>query len=223
VEVAVRGDGSGVVRVDVAVDADAAKRLPPPATLVSAADLRTGGWSVDQPKVADDGSFRVEARKPFRNLAEADRALAQLSGPSGPFRDLRLERSSSFRSTRWRLRGTVDLSKGADTFGDPQLVSGLGGRDLAVLLQGLAPPGEGAPSALALSVSANLPGGHRATATTRLGDPARSFALTATQSRSSALWFVIVGALALVGFVVTLGWALGGTGRWGSGRRRRRT
>ena len=214
VEVRVKGDGSGDVRVSLAVDADAAKRLPPPADLVSAVDLRTAGWTISAPEVKSDGSFTLALDKSFSNVAQANQLLGQLSGPDGPFVGLHLSRAKGFSSTRWRLTGSVDLSKGADTFGDAGLIAALGNRSLASLVQSLARPGDPpVAAAVHLQFVADLPGAARSVPAAHLGDPAHAFVLTSTQHRPWAVWFVVLALVALVLFVVSLGWAIRGKPR----------
>ena len=54
-------------------------------------------------------------------MEEARTALAELSGPDGPFRNLSFERERSFLRTRTRLSGAVDLTAGAAGFADADL------------------------------------------------------------------------------------------------------
>ena len=65
-------------------------------------DLRAGGWQVVGPRKESDGLTWVRASKPFADPAEAERIVADLSGPTGPFH--------SFRA-HGRLRNPPQLSR----------------------------------------------------------------------------------------------------------------
>ena len=62
-------------------------------------DLRAAGWTVHGPRKVRGGGVRVVARRPFGTPAEAARAVAQLTGPSGPFPAWRI-RSRSRQAPR---------------------------------------------------------------------------------------------------------------------------
>lgn len=144
-----RPDGSGTVRAGVGLDIEAVRQVGDLAAVLRVDDLRQAGWEVQGPKAEDDGLTWVRASKPFSDPAEAERAMAQLSGPGGPFRDFRLTRSGSLLRTRTTFTGTVDLSAGLAGLVDPELTERLGGAD----------PGLGAlATAARVEVSAGLPG-----------------------------------------------------------------
>lgn len=225
VHVRVRADGSGTVSVVVNVDADAAKRLPPAADLLAVDDLRNVGWRVEGPTIAADGSFTVLVQHNFANLAEANRLLASIGGSSGPVRGLHLERKSSLGSTTWQLTGSVDLSKGADAFGDPALTAALGNRPVSALAVGLVRPGDPPlADAVRLTVSAQLPGSARSLRSppTGLGDPVRSVHLRTHQDHGEALWFLLGAVLAALLVVMSLWWAVRGWRKDRKGRNRKK-
>ena len=122
-----RPDGSGRVRASLGLDAEALREIGDLAGLLRVDDLRQAGWQVEGPKAEDDGLTWVRASKPFDGPGEAERAMAQLSGPGGPFRDFRLTRSGSLLRTRTAFTGTVDLSTGLAGLTDPELLERLGG------------------------------------------------------------------------------------------------
>ena len=119
--------GGGTVRAALGLDAEALRQVGDLGALLRVDDLRQAGWQVDGPEAEDDGLTWVRASKPFDDPAEADRAMAQLSGPSGPFRDFRLTRSGSLLRTRTAFTGAVDLSTGLAGLTDPELLERLGG------------------------------------------------------------------------------------------------
>ena len=142
-------DGSGRVRAGVGLDDEALRQVGDLAAVLRVDDLRQAGWEVEGPAAEDDGLTWVRASKRFDDPGEADRALAELSGPAGPFKDFRLTRSGSLLRTRTTFTGTVDLGAGLAGLVDPELTERLGGGD----------PGLDAMARAArVEVSAGLPG-----------------------------------------------------------------
>ena len=116
-----RASGSGTVRVDVALDAEAAQALGKPASALATADLEKRGWAVEALKVATNGTGTFALERSFRNTAEANLILDELTGPTGPIHGIRLRRERSLLSTSLVLDGAVDMTKGAEPFGDAAL------------------------------------------------------------------------------------------------------
>jgi len=145
VRVDVHPDGSGSVAVDVYLDPEAAAKVGNLPKLLAVDDLTRAGWKVTGPASPDkiqaelapkqkhssagfpDGTVQVHLERPFTDPDEANAILHSLSGPDGPFTHLSLSRRSSLFKTQLRVTGTVDLSKGLDTFGDADLSEVLGG------------------------------------------------------------------------------------------------
>ncbi len=152
-------DGSGRVTAGVGLDADALREVGDPATAFRVDDLRGAGWQVEGPRKEDDGLTWVRASKRFADPREAERVMAQLSGPAGPFRDFRLTRSGSLLRTRTAFTGTVDLTAGLAALTDPDFVDRLGGDPALDSLAG----------AVRVEVSAGLPGTIRSNAPTMSG------------------------------------------------------
>ncbi len=154
-----RPDGSGTVRAGVGLDADALRQVGDLAAALRVDDLRQAGWEVAAPKVEDDGLTWVRASRRFADPREAERVMAQLSGPAGPFRDFRLTRSGSLLRTRTAFTGTVDLTAGLAALTDPDFVDRLGGD----------PALDSLADAVRVEVSAGLPGTIRSNAPTMSG------------------------------------------------------
>ncbi|HEX2042431.1 MAG TPA: hypothetical protein VHF24_07305, partial [Acidimicrobiales bacterium] len=172
-------------------------------------DLRQAGWEVDGPRKEDDGLTWVRASRSFAGADEANTFLAQLSGPDGPFRDLRLTRSRSLLRSTTRLTGTVDLSAGLAAFADPDLAARVGDNlplDLDRLREELGPD---ADQELQLAFQAGLPGDVRANAPQEQGravwQPAlgQRLQIEASSEALALLPLVPVAAAALL--VVVLG------------------
>src|SRR5205823_6678314 len=90
----VHADGSGMVRAGVGLDADAVKQVPDLASQLKVDDLRRAGWTVTGPRKEGDALTWVRASKPFSRPQDAARVVAELNGPNGPFRALRVDRKS---------------------------------------------------------------------------------------------------------------------------------
>ena len=192
VDVQVDAGGAGHVTVEVSLDRDAAARAGDLSPRV--ADLRRAEWTVRGPLGRADGGVAVTARKDFRSVEEATRILGELGEP---LRDVRVTRSRSFARTHTDFTGTLDLSRGVESFSDARLATQLGGRPLGVDPDRL----EEANKGLSMRVRARLAGGG-ATWLARAGDR--------TQMRASAeawnAWNLLLAVVALVcavGAVVT--------------------
>ncbi|MDP9070662.1 MAG: hypothetical protein M3N68_05140 [Actinomycetota bacterium] len=200
-------DGRGQVRATVTLDRAAAEQVPDLARQQRVEDLEAAGWRVEEPERDEDGSVEVRAVKAFSSAAGATRAVEELTGPDGAFRQFALTRTRTFLKTRTRFSGTVDLSRGLEGFIDPVLRERLGGSglDSATVERQL-----GAPLAqvFTFEVRADLPGevagnapGGRAVWEPKLG---QTMALEASAEQwnvlalASAVTAVVSGAALLV-------------------------
>jgi hypothetical protein len=149
------------VQAGVGLDADALAKVGDLAGALEVDDLRQSGWKVVGPEKEDDGFTWVRASKPFSGPAQAERVLAELSGPNGPFRDMRLSQTRSFFHTQTKFSGTADLSGGLSGFLDPDLQQRLGDGgplDLDALSRR---DGSAAADVVQVEVVADLPGSIR--------------------------------------------------------------
>jgi len=119
-------NGSGVVRAGVGLDDDALHQIPDLAQQLRVDDLKKAGWTVVGPRKEGDNRTWVRATKPFANPAGAARAMTELNGPKGPFKNFRLTTKHSFLRTKTSFSGTVDRV-GAQGLADPRLQQQLGG------------------------------------------------------------------------------------------------
>jgi hypothetical protein len=110
----VHDDGSGSVRVRVALDADAVQNAQAGGGMledrVRLGDLQAAGWTVTPWRRAPDGSATVSLRKNFANARDLAGVIAELSGKDGPLRGVTLERNRGFLSTEYKVTGDADLS-----------------------------------------------------------------------------------------------------------------
>src|SRR5690606_2765046 len=138
--------------------------------LVRDDDLVAAGWIVEPAATDGDGTTWARARRAFGTPEEADPGLAELTGPAGPLRAVRLVRSESFGRDRFELSGTVDLRDGLEAFGDEAMAAVLEGEPLgedpAVIEERLGRP---LAEVFTFELVAALPGG-TTTWSPRLGD-----------------------------------------------------
>jgi hypothetical protein len=215
----VHDDGSGSVRVRVALDADAVQNAQAGGGMledrVRLGDLRAAGWTVTPWRRAPDGSATVSLRKDFANAGDLARVVAELSGKDGPLRGVALERNRGFLSTEYKVKGAADLSRlTAGIADDPEVVAQLTGQrvDLAQIDQRLA---QQINDAFRLRVRFVFPGGD---VTEVKPEPGRKVSLaTSTSQFDTTRALLLAGAVVLgaVGVVLLVRGEL-------RGRRRRR-
>jgi hypothetical protein len=203
-DVEARPDGSGVIRAGVGLDRQALAQVPELAEQLQVDDLRRAGWRVVGPRREPDGLTWVRASFAFATPAGAHRAVAQLNGPSGPFRGFALTHEGSRFRSRVRFTGTVDLGRGLEGFADAELERRLGaanpGVDAATLKRRF---GVDLERLLKVQVTARLPGLVRSWQP-RVGDPPVRLDASSVSWDVRALGLTAVGGIALVLGLVTL-------------------
>lgn len=148
--------GSGRVLAVVTLDPDAQRYV---GTLqLETADLVKAGWKVAGPTKIARGELQVTATKAFATPAQAQRIVRELDQGSGLFRDFRLVQQRSFFKTSSKFRGTVDLSKGLETFSDDELRATLGPSLGATQEEFAQRIGTALADALPMTVGVRLPG-----------------------------------------------------------------
>ena len=123
-------NGSGTVSVRVILDAAAVRvaeigggKLE---DRVRLSDLPAAGWNVTRWRRAENGGASLVVSKPFARAGEVAGIVAELNGPAGPLRRFRASRDVSTFSSRWKVRGAVDLRKlDLGIADDPELVAKL--------------------------------------------------------------------------------------------------
>jgi hypothetical protein len=220
IEVRVDEDGGGLVSVAVTLDKEAFDKISDLDAQLRTEDLEATGWKVTRPSPTPDGGVRLAAEKRFTRPEQLGGIMSELTGADGPFRDFKLERTHSFGKTTYKVRGTADLSKGVEAFGDDELRVALGGPALgqspeALELQAGRPLSEAAPFELRVQ----LPNGESRTFTPVLGGEAVNVDAQSTVEAKLARLLVI--AAVLVGVLAILLFWLMGSGRIGGGRARR--
>jgi hypothetical protein len=220
VTVDVAEDGSGTVEVAVGLDAAALAEVPDAdgdgrpgpadvAALVRTEDLEDAGWAVSAPETDGGGGDAagttwLRVSRPFGTPEEAGRILAELTGPSGPLRDLRVTRSHSFGRTEYAFSGTADLSGGLEAFGDEGLAAALEGEplgeDAAAIEQRTGQP---LADTFTVEITSRL-AGEATTWRPRLGDAPLAMAAESTRYDVPVLVLVAVAVAAALALVVVL-------------------
>jgi putative hydrolase of the HAD superfamily len=126
VDVAVREDGSGVVRTEVVLDGAAATEIIDLGTVgLALGDLDDAGWETDAPQRLESGGLLLSASKAFGTPEQLDAIMAEISGSAGLFTDFELVRTKEFARVDYALTGSINPA-GFEPFGDAELVQLLG-------------------------------------------------------------------------------------------------
>jgi len=207
--------GGGTVRAGLGLDAEALKTVGDVAAALRVDDLRRAGWKIDGPRREGDGLTWVRVTRPVSDTAEAVTALAQLSGPDGPFRNLSVTSTRSLFRNRASLSGTVDLSGGLTGLADADLLSKLNG-GLPLDLEGLRKElGADLDNVVQVSFEARLPGSVHANTTEKTGGRlvwrpplGGRMPIQATSRGLNLLPIVAVAVVLLVAVGAATGWLL---------------
>jgi hypothetical protein len=215
VSIHMRSDGSGVVRITADLDPAAVRAAEAGGgkleDRIRLGDLTKGGWQVQPWKRAADGSAQLVLTKPFDAPSEVAGIVREISGTTGPLRDVTVTRDHGALSTKYRATGTLDLAKlQTGLTSDPDVVNSLTGQKVDVNGVDRALLGQLADS-LQVRVRIALPGG----TTTVIGKPGVSSPIDASSSvLDKRRILLLAGAVLLVVLaVLVLVWP---------GRRRRR-
>ncbi len=113
VDVTVREDGSGVVRVVVEADAEAVKAAEsggvPIEQAVRLGDLAEAGFRVGAWQKAEDGSATIVISRPFDSVDEVQGIVRALGGAGGPLPELRATLDKGIVGTDYGVQGRIDL------------------------------------------------------------------------------------------------------------------
>jgi hypothetical protein len=204
----VHEDGSGSVRVRVALDAEAVQNAQAGGGMledrVRLGDLQAAGWTVTPWRRAPDGSATVSLRKNFGNAGDLAGVVAELSGKNGPLPRVALERNRGFLSTEYKITGDADLSRlTAGIADDPEVLAQLTGQrvDLAQIDQRLA---QQINDAFRLRIRFVFPGGDVTEVQPEPGEKVSLATSTSQFDTTRALLLgggVVLGALGVVLFV----------------------
>jgi hypothetical protein len=214
--------GGGRVLAVVTLDSDAQKLVGDLKGKLRVDDLVKAGWVIDGPEKVD-GDVRITATKEYASSAGAARAVRELDGGSGLFKDFRVTQDRALLRTTTRFSGTVDLRRGIEAFSDETLAKELGSPLGATPEEFAKRIGTELRAAVPITVGVILPGEVTSNATTESGSSAAwhpklgdRIALTATAKKWNVLP-VGLGALAVLAAGTALILGLGGRRRSRSG------
>ena len=137
VEVDIDDDGSGVVTVVFAADADAVARVPELAEGLRLDDVRDAGWAVDGPISRGDGGVEVRAVKEFESSSQLPVVLAEIAGEGVIFSEVFLEQTRSFAESSYEFRAVIDPAPPVEAFSDGALAAIFGGQPFGRPLEDL--------------------------------------------------------------------------------------
>ena len=151
----VQPNGSGDVTVVVTADKDVIAKAPNLATDLRTDDLTTAGWKVSKPVKTKTGGLSLTLVHNFKNPAEANVVLSQVSGAKGPLHEMLVSRSGKDTNSKWALTGRLEVTGGLEAFIDDAGVKLLGS---APYLADVEEAGLDLGDAVGLSFTAQLPG-----------------------------------------------------------------
>ncbi|MEY3656979.1 MAG: hypothetical protein RL114_1337 [Actinomycetota bacterium] len=160
VSLRVNPNGSGDVTVVVTADKDVVTKAPNLPTDLRTDDLVAAGWKVSKPVETKTGGLSITLVHSFKNPAEANIALSQVSGSKGPLHEMVLARSGKDTNSKWTLAGRLEVTGGLEAFIDDAGLQLLGSAPYLANVQDL---GLDLGDAVGLSFTAQLPGNVDAT------------------------------------------------------------
>ena len=198
-------NGRGTVTQAVGFDDAALRRVGDLDQQLRVDDLTQAGWTVD-PAVTEGDTTWVRAHYEFADPAEATALVGQLSGPDGPYRDVLVERSQSLLSATYSVSGVIDPTSGFSMFGDPELLSTMGGDGSGGLLERITRE-EGRPAAdmVSIAFTSELPGISRTTEVAFSDPNPSAFEVRASHSRILEQLRRLVVLVLAVGTVTIIG------------------
>jgi len=202
VTVRMRENGSGVVRVRVALDSTAVhvaeiggRKLE---DRVRISDLPDAGWRVTPWRRATNGGATLVVSKPFYRPSEVGGLVAELNGASGPLRRFRASRDASMFSTTWKVDGLVDLrTVDLGIANDRALVAKLAAErvDVSTVEQRVT---RGLLDGLRVHAVAELPGGQR---TAAVATPGKRALLAASADATDTGRLLLLGGGVAIGLL----------------------
>jgi hypothetical protein len=208
--ITIRPDGTGQVVQAVGFDDAAMARIGDLDQQLAVDDLEAAGWTVSEPERRDDAMTWVTATKEVADTTELAVAVSEISGRDGMLRDIAVGQSDAFLERTTEFEATVDLSRGAAIFTDPDLTA-VPGDPYAALLAEIEGE-EGLPLAemVDVSVTVELPDGVTATVNPRLGDPSQPLSARSEESKLTerGLQALIVLVVVATGLVIRRAWVV---------------
>jgi hypothetical protein len=202
--VSMQSNGHGTVTQAVGFDDAALRRVGDLDQQLHVDDLEAAGWSVD-PAVKEGDVTWVRAHHSFSSAAEATSLVGQLSGPDGPYRDVLVRHSDGLLSSSSSVTGVIDTTAGFKLFGDPELITAIGGDGTGGVLDRIAKE-EGRPAAdmVTVSFTSEIPGISRTTDVMFSDTEPTAFKVSANHSNLKDLLRTVVVLGLAIGTVVLI-------------------
>jgi hypothetical protein len=207
--ITIRADGTGQVVQAIGFDDAALARVGDLDQQLAVDDLEAAGWVVSAPERREDQWTWVTATKEVSDTTELAVAVSEISGRDGMVRDVAVGQSDTFLDRTTEFEATVDLSRGAAIFTDPELAAVPGDPYGALLARIQAEEGVPIADMVDVTVSVVLPDGVTASVTPALGDPAQALSARSEESKLSerGVQALIVLLVLGTGLVVWRAWA----------------
>lgn len=214
VDVVVNEDGSGIVAVTLAFDAEVVAEAPELLDGLRIEDLVAAAWAVEGPRPTESGGMVITATKPFATADDLASVLDEIAGPSELFSAFAVQRQRSFARTTYTVTGRIDPAVRIESFSDDDLVGFLGqplGRPLVELEERAGRP---LSETLTLRFTVTLPDsvesttgdadGNTVTWTLTPGDPLPTdvTATSSVEDQTPRVWAAV--ALVALALLVTL-------------------
>ncbi|HYF12194.1 MAG TPA: hypothetical protein VEC09_07825, partial [Actinomycetota bacterium] len=126
IDVAMRDDGSGDLRITLAADGDVVREAGGLEEDLRFDDLLAAGWEVGAPAATEGGGLQVVLAHPFASPAELSALLASLNGADGPFKSVVFERIPGTSDLSFTVTGTGRVDAGLASFADAELIATVG-------------------------------------------------------------------------------------------------
>lgn len=148
-------NGSGSITVVATADAAALRAAPELPETLNLDDLRTAGWDVTVQNPIENAGLSVTARREFATVDEATMFFSQLSGESGPLREMSIVRTGGVNDSTYTFSAKGGLRNGLAGFADAEALASLGEAPFAETLSANA---LALADALGMSLSLTMPG-----------------------------------------------------------------
>ncbi len=201
VDVVVKENGSGEVRVRAVLDAGAVAAAESNGgkleDRVRLGDLASAGWKVTPWARALDGTATLVLVKPFVNVSQVNAIIRELNGADGPLRDVHVTRQEKIGTINFAFRGTADLAAmKTGVLADPALVASLTAQQVDVRAIDQRLLGQ-LRDGFTLHVRADLPDQHVSTWSPKPGTKLLMRSSSSVANQTQLAWIVIGAGIAV--------------------------
>lgn len=201
VDVDLNQNGTGQVSATVLLDQEAMDRVPDLGKKLRVEDLKDAGWHIDGPK-KHDGETVVTAKHGFASVDEASELIGQLSSI---FKNFELKETRSFTKVSYEIKGSLDMTKGVESFGDDELKQRFGsplGIDVAEIQNAT---GVNWQESFPVELNVNLPNGQKKFVA-KYGNVVPVQVSASSSNPRPLLLLIFAGVLVVAAIVVAVVW-----------------